>query len=134
MIRIVISFCFFLTIFNSSAQELGKVINGNHSLKLVQNELRYSLVYSDINDQVDLEKSFNFSDKDKLYSLLIDGFNEKNHQLFLRTNKDTIVKLLYKRIKGEWKVMFKQENMDNLTKGMSSFFNRGDIQKLFGNP
>lgn len=103
-------------------------------MKLVQNQLQYSLVYSDVIEGEDLEKSFNFTDKTKLYSILIDGFNDEDHQVFLQTNKDTIIKFSYKRFKGEWMVMIKQENMDTNTKGFSTFFNKRAIQDLFGNP
>lgn len=126
---------FILTITTAvSGQELGKINNGKHSLKLMKNAHEFSLIYSDVSDDEALEKSFNFIDINKLYNILIDGFNEKDHQVYIQANRDTIIKLSYRRMKGEWMVMIKQDNMDTNTKGHSTFFSKESIEELFSRP
>ena len=134
MNRLLAIGCFLLLGFTMSGQELGEIRNGDHRLRLVQDDMRYKLIFSDVQADETMESSFDFIDKDKLYSILMDGFNEKSHQVFIQANKDTIIKLSYKQLSGEWMVMIKQENMDSNTKRFSSFFNKAAIQELFGNP
>ena len=134
MNRLLAIGCFFLLGFTLSGQELGEIRNGDHLLKLVQDDVRYRLIFSDVKAGETAESSFDFFDKDKLYNILLAGFNDKSHQVFVQANKDTIIKLSYKQFRGEWMVMIKQENMDSNTERFSSFFNKTSIQALFGNP
>lgn len=125
---------FLLFVFSVNAQELAVINNGNHSLRLVQKEKQFALVYSDINEVEMTEKSFEFFDKQKLYDIILAGFNNEDHQVYIQANKDTIVKFSYRQLNGEWMVMIKQENMDTETKSISTFFSKSSIQELFGNP
>lgn len=125
---------FLLFVFSVNAQELAVINNGNHLLRLVQKEKQFALVYSDINEVEMTEKSFEFFDKQKLYDIILAGFNNEDHQVYIQANKDTIVKFSYRQLNGEWMVMIKQENMDTETKSISTFFSKSSIQELFGNP
>ncbi len=133
--RYYIFFYFILITSFIFGQEIGYVKKGNHSIKLLKSNNLFVCVYSDVNATAfNKENSFNFSNKNTIYEIMMNGFNNKDHQIFVQTNKDTIVKFEYKRIKGEWMLKIKQNNLDTKTIGMSTFFNKEQIVELFGNP
>ena len=94
----------------------------------------FSLVYSDVkSESFNEEKSFNFPNKETIYSILINGFNRnKGHQVIIQTNKDTIVKFNFKKFDGEYMLYVYQNNLGNNTFGRSAFFTKNQIIKLFG--
>ena len=133
--RYYIFFYFILITSFIFGQEIGHVKKGNHSIKLLKSNNLFVCVYSDVNATAfNKVNSFNFSNKNTIYEIMMDGFNNKDHQIFVQTNKDTIVKFEYKRIKGEWMLKIKQNNLDTKTIGISTFFNKEQIVELFGNP
>ena len=115
-------------------QEIGNIKSGNHFIKLLKNENLFSLVYSDVKPgNLNFENSFYFSNKETIYNIIIDGFlKTKDHQIIVQTNKDTIVKFNYKRIRGEYLLFVYQNNLIKKTYGRSSFFSKDQISKLFG--
>jgi hypothetical protein len=132
--RVVIFMGFLLVSLSISGQEIGHIKNGNHSIKLLKSNNIFACVYSDINKLATIaEKSFNFYDKQAVYEIIMGGFNDKDHQIFVQTNKDTIIKFEYKRVKGEWMLKIRQSNLDSKTIGISTFFNKAQITELFGN-
>ena len=64
--------------------------------------------------------------------IMMNGFNDKDHQIFVQTNQDTIVKFEYKRINGQWMLKIRQNNLDTKTSSISTFFYKEQITKLFG--
>jgi hypothetical protein len=130
---------FFFIFFISSAmfgQEIGCVKNGNHSIKLLKSDNLFSFVYSDINCELfTKENSFHFSNKERVYRLIMDGFkNRNNHQMIIQTNIDTIVKFEFTNINGKKMLKIKQNNLPSNTFGASTFFTKEEINQLFGNP
>ncbi|MEX1383436.1 hypothetical protein [Lutibacter sp.] len=76
---------------------------------------------------------FSFTDKNNFYSILINGFNNtKGHQIILQTSNDTIVKLNYKKVKGELMLYVYQNNLNSKTSGRSTFFTKKQFIELFG--
>ncbi len=125
--------CLMLIFSSMSSQQIGSVNNGKHSLKLLKTEHLFTCVYSDINETSFIaEKSFKFSNKEFVYEIMMDGFNNKDHQIFVQTNKDTIVKFEYKMINGRWMLKIRQNNLDTQTSSISNFFYKEQIKKLFG--
>lgn len=115
------------------SQEIGRVNEGSDFIKLLKTDNLYSLIYSDINfEKLHAENSFHFTNKEKVYLILMNGFNkERNHQIILQTNNDTIVKFNFKKIKGELMVFVYQNNLKLNTFGMSTFFSKKQIDRLF---
>lgn len=124
----------FLWIFSSmSSQQIGIVNNGDHSLKLLKTDHLFACFYSDIKENsYAANKSFKFSNKDFVYEIMMNGFNNKDHQIFVQTNKDTIVKFEYKKVNGRWMLKIRQNNLDTKTTSISTFFYKEQIEKLFG--
>ena len=125
----------FLLIMSSSVygQEIGSIKNGKHSLKLLKSNDIFTCVYSDINESsFKVEKSFIFYNKQTIYDIIMNGFNDRDHQIFVQTNKDTILKFEYKRLNGEWMLKIRQNNLDTKTSSISTFFNKNQIVELFG--
>ena len=126
---------FFL--FFSSAifcQEIGSVEESGHFIKLHKFNDIFSFKYSDA-ESVNFKKefSFTFTGKNDFYSILIDGFeNNKSHQIILQTSNDTIVKLNYRKVKGELLLYVYQNNLNSKTTGRSTFFSKKQIVELFG--
>ena len=130
---ILLFFSFSTSVFS---QEIGFVRSGDHSIKLLKENNRFSLVYSDINSTTNniTENSFHFAFKESVYAILIDGFNKTtSHQIIIKASNDTIVKFEYNKIGGERLVKIKQNNLTEDTFGMSGFFKKEDIVQLFGN-
>ena len=126
---------FFLLFYSVTfCQEIGNVKVGNHFVKLLKIDNLFSLVYSDVkSESFNEEKSFNFPNKETIYSILINGFNRnKGHQVIIQTNKDTIVKFNFKKFDGEYMLYVYQNNLGNNTFGRSAFFTKNQIIKLFG--
>jgi hypothetical protein len=114
-------------------QEIGSIKNGKHSLKLLKSDNIFACVYSDVNSTTfNVEKSFKFNNKQTVYDIIMNGFNNRDHQIIVQTNKDTILKFEYRRINGEWMLKIRQNNLDTKTTGISTFFNKDQIVKLFG--
>ena len=115
-------------------QEIGSVKNGNHFIKLLKSDNLYHFIYSDIKSgKLNSEKSFHFSNKETVYSILMNGFNtKKNRQIIVKTSNDTIVKFNFKKIKGKLMLYVYQNNLNNNSFGTSSFFNKKQITELFG--
>lgn len=125
--------CFLLIFWSMSSQQIGSINNGKHSLKLLKAEHLFACVYSDINEtSYTAEKSFKFSNKEFVYEIMMNGFNDKDHQIFVQTNQDTIVKFEYKRVNGRWMLKIRQNNLDSKTTSISTFFYKEQIKKLFG--
>ena len=125
----------FLLIMSSSicGQEIGSIKNGKHSLKLLKSDNFFACVYSDVNESTfKVEKSFKFYSKQTIYDIIMNGFNDRDHQIFVQTNKDTIVKFEYKKIKGRWMLKIRQNNLDTKTSSISTFFYKEQIKHLFG--
>jgi len=134
--RILISLIFLLFSLSVFSQEIGSAKNGNHSIKLLKSNNVFSFVYSDANSKiVNDEKSFHFSNLDTMYLIVKNGFeHQKDHQVILQTNVDTIVKFNFKKIKGEKMLMIRQNNLSDKNSSTSTFFTQDEIEKLFGNP
>ena len=129
-------FVFFLIISTSViGQEIGSVYNGKHSIKLLKSNDLYTFYYSDINSKNHItEKSFDFQDKEEVYKIIMDGFeNKKQYQIFVQTDTDIVVKFEYVKIKGIRLLKIKHNNLNTKTTGISTFINREQIDILFGN-
>lgn len=115
-------------------QEIGRVNNGEHSVWLLKTENLFSWVYSDINSATaPTEKSFDFPNKETIYNIIMEGFDKKdNHQIIVQTDKDTVVKFQYKKIKGEMLLNINHHNLDNKTGGTSTSLSRQQMTALFG--
>jgi len=125
----------FLLIMSSSVcgQEIGYIKNGNHSLKLLKSDDIFACMYSDVNSTTfNVEKSFKFYNKQTVYDIMMNGFNNRDHQIIVQANKDTILKFEYKRVNGEWMLKIRQNNLDTKTTSISTFFMKDQIVKLFG--
>ncbi len=119
-----------------SAQEVGIIKKGSHSIELLKLNNNYSIVYSDMNATSNLlENSIYFPIKESVYEIIMNGFiSDVDHQIILHTINDTIVKLEYKVVNGEKMIKFKQNNLGNNTFGTSIFYTKSEIQTLFGMP
>lgn len=115
-------------------QEIGHVKNGKHSVKLLKSENLFSWVYSDVNSGIKhLEKSFNFPNKETIYNIIIEGFeNSNNHQIIVQTDHDTIVKFEYKKIKGKMLLNINHSTINSKTAGKSTSLSREQLTTLFG--
>lgn len=115
-------------------QEIGSVKNGKHSVKLLKSENLFSWVYSDVNSKtIHAEKSFNFPNKETIYNMIIEGFeNNNNHQIIVQTDQDTVVKFEYKKIRGQMLLNINHNNLSNKTAGTSTSLNRQQMMALFG--
>lgn len=116
------------------SQEIGCIKAKNHFIKLLKKDNLFSLVYSDvISKKSNSENSFHFSNEETIFNIINDGFKNKNdHQIIVQTNKDTIVKFNYKRIRGELLLYVYQNNLTNNTFGRSTFYSKKQISTLFG--
>ncbi|REE83286.1 hypothetical protein BX611_0574 [Lutibacter oceani] len=116
------------------SQEIGCIKAKNHFIKLLKKDNLFSLVYSDvISEKSNSENSFHFSNEETIFNIINDGFkNKKDHQIIVQTNKDTIVKFNYKRIRGELLLYVYQNNLTNNTFGRSTFYSKKQISTLFG--
>jgi len=126
---------YFLLISSSIfGQEIGQAKSGNHSIKLLKSNNLFKFVYSDINSKAyNDEKSFNFPNKETLYSIIMNGFNNHNsHQVFVLTDKDTVVKFEYNKVRGVVWLKINHNNLKNKMIGISAYFNKEQIIKLFG--
>lgn len=80
-----------------------------------------------------MEKSFNFPNKETIYNIIIEGFeNMNNHQIIVQTDQDTIVKFEYKKIKGEMLLNINHSNINSKTAGTSTSLSREQLTVLFG--
>jgi hypothetical protein len=115
-------------------QEIGHVKNGKHSVTLLKSENLFFWVYSDVNSKIaHLEKSFNFPNKETIYTMIIEGFeNKNNHQIFVQTDHDTVVKFEYKMIQGEMLLNINHHNLSSKTAGTSTSLSRQQMMALFG--
>lgn len=115
-------------------QEIGRVENGNHSIKLLKANNLYAFVYSDINSGKQLMyKSFNFPNKETIYKIMMDGFNKKNnHQVVVLTDNDTVIKFIFYKIKGVVMLKINQNNLKIKTTGTSTLLNKEQLINLFG--
>ncbi|UMB52650.1 hypothetical protein MKD41_09910 [Lutibacter sp. A64] len=131
-LKFLIPFLLFYSV--TFCQEIGNVKVGTHFVKLLKIDNLFSLVYSDVKSvTATQEKSFNFPNKETIYSILINGFNRnKGHQIIVQTNKDTIVKFNFKKLNGEYMLYVYQNNLNSNTFGRSAFFTKNQIIQLFG--
>ncbi len=115
-------------------QEIGHVKNGKHSVKLLKSENLFSWVYSDVNSGTKhIEKSFNFPNKETIYNIIIEGFeNINNHQIIVQTDHDTIVKFEYKKIKGKMLLNINHSTIISKTAGTSTSLSKEQLTALFG--
>jgi len=134
--RIVGFICLLFLTTLSFGQSMGEIKKGEHSIKLLKAQNSYSLIYSDVNYETSkIEHCINFSIKESLYKIIMDGFkNVNNHQIIVKTANDTIVKLEYKTIKGKQLLKIKQNNLSVNTFGTSTFFTENEMQTLFAAP
>ncbi|MDO9595542.1 MAG: hypothetical protein Q7J19_11160 [Lutibacter sp.] len=115
-------------------QEIGHVKNGKYSVTLLKVDNLFSWVYSDVNSKIaHLEKSFNFPNKETIYTMIIEGFeNINNHQIFVQTDHDTVVKFEYKMIQGEMLLNINHHNLSSKIAGTSTSLSRQQMMALFG--
>ena len=134
--RIQVFICLFFLASSLSAQEVGIIKKGSHSIELLKLNNTYSIVYSDMNATSNLlENSIYFSIKESVYEIIMNGFiSDVDHQIILHTINDTIVKLEYKIVNGEKMIKFKQNNLGKNTFGTSIFYTKSEMQTLFGMP
>ncbi|WP_299522210.1 hypothetical protein [uncultured Lutibacter sp.] len=128
---------FFLLISASCfSQEIGSAKNGNHSIKLLKSNNLFSFVYSNINSEIlNDENSFNFPNINTMLQIVKSGFAYHNdHQVIIQTNKDTIVKFDFKKVKGKKMLMIRQNSLLSEKTSTSTFFTKNEIIGLFGNP
>lgn len=132
-IQVKIILCFFLISYSIFGQEIGRVENGNHSVKLLKSNNLYAFVYSDVNSRGQhVYESFNFPNKETIYKIILDGFNVKNnHQVVVLTNHDTVVKFIFYKIKGEVMLKINQNNLKIETTGTSTHLSREQLIQLF---
>jgi len=132
--KIKLTLFFILLTASIFGQEIGHVKNGKHSVKILKLENLFSWVYSDVNSKTaHTEKSFNFPNKETIYNIIIDGFeNNNNHQIIVQTDQDTVVKFEYKKIKGEMLININHHNLSNKTAGTSTSLSRQQMMALFG--
>lgn len=118
------------------SQEIGRVKNGSHSIKLFKSDSLFSCTYSDVNSKTfKKETSFNFPNKETVYRILMNGFKHKSdHQVIVQTSNDTIVKFEFKNVRGKKMLKIKQNNLLSKTFGTSIFFTKDEIIQLFGSP
>jgi hypothetical protein len=126
----------FLILISSSifGQEIGNVSNGIYSMKLLKSDNLFSWVYSDVNSKpTQEEKSFNFSNIETIYNIIMDGFENKyNHQIIVHTDIDTVIKFEYKTIKGQMLLNINHNNMNSKIAGISTSLSREQLITLFG--
>jgi len=131
-------FLFILLITSSClfGQEIGHIKKGKHSLKLLKSDNYFEIVYSDTKSKHQyVEKSFKFLNKEKIYDIIMDGFMYKNdHQVVVWSDKDTVVKFNFKKVRGEVLVYLNHNNLKQKVRGLSSFYSKDQIVELFGNP
>ena len=115
-------------------QEIGHVKNGKHTVKLLKSENLFSWVYSDVSSKtMHLEKSFHFPNKETIFNMIMDGFeNNNNHQIIVQTDHDTVVKFEYKKIQGEMLLNISQQNLSMKIAGTSTSLSRQQLTALFG--
>lgn len=131
-IRFLLGFLMFSSLI--FGQEIGSVKRGGHYMKLLKTNDLYSFVYSDIKvKSPNNENTFQFHNKESVYSILMNGFNtKKNRQIIVKTSNDTIVKFNFKKIKGEVLLYVYQNNLNSNSFGTSTFFSKKQITELFG--
>ena len=125
-------FCFSTSIFG---QEIGSVIIGNHSVKLLKSNDLFACVYSDLNStSKDIHhKSFNFPIKETIYQIIMDGFKtNSSHQIFVQMDEKTIVKFDYKVIDGQLKLAINHNDLDKQLIGVSTYLTQNHVRSLFG--
>jgi len=117
------------------AQEIGSVKKGSHSIKYLKSNNVFSWVYLDINSTIfQSKKSFSFPNKETIYTLIMDGFKSANsHQKIVLTDSDTVIKFEFRKLKGEWLLKIRQNNLKSKTVSVSTFLNKKQIVQLFGN-
>ena len=117
------------------SQEIGRVVNGSQSVIVVKTNNRFECVYSDVgnSESFNSQKSFIFPFKESFYNIIIDGFeSNRNHQTFVQTDEDTIIKFDYRMIKGRMFLKIRHNNLKNNVIGTSISLTKGQIDKLFG--
>lgn len=125
----------FLISFGLWGQEIGVIKKGDHSIKLIQEDDSFVLVYSDITSTKGVlkENSIRFSVKESVYDIIMKGYrNKKGHQVIVDVGNDTIVKLDYHFIKGENLLKIRQNNLTLNTFGASIYIKESEIIELFG--
>lgn len=117
------------------SQEIGKITTGDYSVSLLKSNNSYTCMYSDINSESTnmIDKSFYFPNKETIYNIIIYGFeNKSNHQVFVQTDENTIIKFEYKRIKGQLLLKINHNNLEDNTIGSSAYLTKKQVEKLFG--
>lgn len=134
VMQIKLTLFFILMTASIFGQEIGLVKNGKHSVKLLKSDNLFSWVYSDVNSKTTQEeKSFNFSNKETIYKMIIEGFEKNNNrQIIVQTDQDTVVKFEYKKVKGEMRLNINHNNFSNKTAGTSTFLSGEQLITLFG--
>lgn len=114
-------------------QEIGRIKNENHSIKLLKSNNLYAFVYSDVNSRGQhVYESFNFPNKETIYEIMMNGFNVKNnHQVFVLTDNDTVVKFIFNKIKGVVMLKINQNNFKIKTTSTSTQLNKKQLIQLF---
>ncbi|MBE0424230.1 MAG: hypothetical protein IBX66_09880 [Lutibacter sp.] len=90
--------------------------------------------FADVNSRTaHAVKSFNFPDKETIFNMIIAGFESiNNHQIFVQTDQDTVVKFEYKKINGQMFLNSNQHNLSNKTDGTSTSLSKEQLMMLFG--
>lgn len=114
-------------------QEIGRIENENHSIKLLKSNNLYAFVYSDVNSRGQhVYESFNFPNKETIYEIMMNEFNVKNnHQVFVLTDNDTVVKFIFNKIKGVVMLKINQNNFKIKTTSTSTQLNKKQLIQLF---
>ena len=131
--RIKIILCLLIVSSPVFGQEIGSVENENHSIKLLKSDNLYAVVFSDVNSRGQhVYESFNFPNKETIYEIMMNGFNVKNnHQVFVLTDNDTVVKFIFNKVKGVVMLKINQNNSKIETTSTSTQLNREQLIQLF---
>ena len=102
-------------------------------IELQKNNNIFSCFYADTNSEVAEEiKSFQFPNINRVYDIIISGFEvDKNHKTYVLTNKDTIVRFEFSKIRGEVQLKIKHNNLLNNYVGSTAFLSRDQIESVF---
>lgn len=114
-------------------QEKLNIDKENFTIELQKNDYVFSCFYSDTNNKTSSEvKSFQIPDIDKVYEIIMNGFEkDRNHRTYVLTNKDTVVRFEYSRMRGEVQLRIKHNDLLNNYIGSTAYLNKEQIVDLF---
>lgn len=123
-------FCFSI---NMLGQEVGSVVDGEHSVTLIKSKDKFACVYSDFTCKDLSQKSFNFPIKETVYDIIMKGFSTfSNHQVFVQMDESTIIKFQYKIIENKLMLKINHRDLDKGSVGESVYLTENQVKELFG--